>query len=166
VFLTGRTEPFQERLGSLLMVVGDDPSPRYRVRGAIDQAALAACDLLPGDGRHLITILTGAGKAQRYRLPPLARDQARAYLGSLVEELLSRPHDYLLPCEAVLARKGRRENGGLREAIRALVDGGRFFSSRGGPLRIGPELAPPPDADAMVARRFGPWLDRMEALRD
>jgi exodeoxyribonuclease V gamma subunit len=166
VFLVGRTEPVAERFGSLLMVAGDDPSPRYRVRGAIDQAALAACELLPEDGRHLITILAGSGKPHRFRLGPASPASARAYLGQLAEELLSRAHDYLLPCEAVLGRKGRRENGGLREAIRDLVAGGRFFSSRGGPLRIGPELAPPPDADAMVARRFGPWLDRMEALRD
>jgi hypothetical protein len=165
VVLVGRSEPQAgPRLGSLLLIAGDDPSLRYRVRGAIDRAALAASGLLPPDRRHGMTILAGSGKVQRFRFAPTSSGQARAYLASLVEELLSRAHDYLLPCEAVLARGRRR--GGVREAIRDLVGGGRFFSSRGGPLRIGPHLLPPDDAEAMIERRFGPWLEGLEEVRD
>src|SRR5262249_14325729 len=104
----------------------------------------------------------GAGRAQRFRFAPIAQGEARAYLEALVGELVARPHDYLLPCEAVLARRRR---GMLREAIRDLVEGGRFFSSRGGPLRIGPHIPAPADADEMAARRFGPWLDGLEEIR-
>ena len=165
VVLVGRSEPQAgERFGSLLLVPSDEPSPRYRVRGAIDRAALAAAGILPDDRGHAMTVLSGAGKLHRYRFAPLSGDAARAYLASLVEELFARAHDYLLPCEAVLAR-GRRQSG-VRAAIRDLVAGNRFFSSRGGPLRIGPHLLPPDDAEAMVERRFGPWLEGLEELRD
>jgi exodeoxyribonuclease V gamma subunit len=164
VVLVGRSEPLGgARLGSLLLVAGDDPSPRYRVRGAMDRAALAAAGLLP-DGRHAMSVVAGSGKVTRFGFAPIERDEARAYLAGLVDDLLSRAHDYLLPCEAVLAR-GRKKTS-VREAVRDLVASGRFFSSRGGPLRVGPHLAAPDDADAMIERRFGPWLDGMEELRD
>jgi exodeoxyribonuclease V gamma subunit len=166
VMLVGRTEPLAgPRLGSLLMVASEDPSPRYRVRGAIDRAALAAGGLLPLDGRHAMTILSGAGRAHSFRFAPMTAGEGRAYLVALVQELLARAHDYLLPCEAVLVRS-RRNGGGVREAIRDLVASGRFFSSRGGPLRIGPHFLPPDEAEAMIARRFGPWFDRMEEIRE
>ncbi|HKE18272.1 MAG TPA: exodeoxyribonuclease V subunit gamma, partial [Kofleriaceae bacterium] len=163
VLLVGRSEPIAGALGSLLMVAGDDPSPRYRVRGAIDRAALAAAGLLPGEGRHAMTILAGSGRAHRYRFAPVTEAEARAYLASLVEDLLSRAHDYLLPCEAVLVRRRRAS---VADAVREMVAGGRFFSSRGGPLRIGPHLAAPADADRMIAQRFGPWWDAMEDIRE
>ncbi len=163
VLLVGRSEPCAGPLGSLLLVASDDPSPRYRVRGAVDRAALAASGLLPPDGRHAMTILSGAGRAYRFRFAPTSVDQSRAYLVSLVEELLSRAHDYLLPCEAVLQRKRR---GTLHDAVRELVASGRFFSSRGGPLRLGAHLAPPADPEAIIARRFGPWLAQLEEIRE
>jgi hypothetical protein len=163
VLLVGRSEPHAGPLGSLLLVAGDDPSPRYRVRGAVDRAALAASGLLPPDGRHAMTILSGAGRAYRFRFAPTSVDQSRAYLVSLVEELLSRAHDYLLPCEAVLQRKRR---GTLHDAVRELVASGRFFSSRGGPLRLAAHLAPPADPEAIIARRFGPWLAQLEEIRE
>jgi len=163
VLLVGRTEPIAGPLGSLLLVAGEDPSPRYRVRGAVDRAALAASGLLPPDGRHAMTILSGAGRAYRFRFAPTSIDQARAYLVSLVEDLLSRAHDYLLPCEAVLVRRRR---GTLHDSIRELVASGRFFSSRGGPLRLGAHLAPPADPERIIARRFGPWLAQLEEIRE
>jgi exodeoxyribonuclease V gamma subunit len=166
VVLYGRSEPLAgPTIGSLLLVASEDPSPRYRVRGAIDRAALAASGLfeLMDDGRHAMTILAGSGKATRFRFARIDADEARAYLASLVEELLARAHDYLLPCEAVLVRRRR---AGVHDAVRELVASGRFFSSRGGPLRIGPHLAAPADADRMIARRFGPWLDQLEEIRE
>ncbi len=163
VLLVGRSEPIAGPLGSLLLVAADEPSPRYRVRGAVDRAALAASGLLPPDGRHAMTILSGAGRAYRFRFAPTSIDQARSYLVSLIEELLSRAHDYLLPCEAVLQRRRR---GTLHDAVRELVTSGRFFSSRGGPLRLGAHLAPPADPESMIARRFGPWLSQLEEIRE
>jgi hypothetical protein len=163
VLLVGRSEPIAGPLGSLLMVASDDPSPRYRVRGAIDRAALAAAGFVTGEGRHAMTILAGSGRAHRYRFAPVTAEEARAYLASLVEDLLSRAHDYLLPCEAVLVRRRRAS---VHDAVREMVAGGRFFSSRGGPLRIGPHLAAPADADRMIAQRFGPWFDHMEDIRE
>ncbi|HWM86986.1 MAG TPA: hypothetical protein VNO33_14130, partial [Kofleriaceae bacterium] len=162
VMLVGRSEPLAGPLGSLLLVPNDEPGPRYRVRGAIDRAALAAADLLPGDGRHSMTMVTGTGRLFRYRFAPVGAGEARTYLTSLVEELLARAHDYLLPCEAALGRK----RTSVHEVVRDLVASGRFFSSRGGPLRIGPHFLPPADAEAMIARRFGPWLDGLEEIRE
>jgi hypothetical protein len=164
VLVVGRSEPQAgPELGSLLLVPSEEPGPRYRVRGAIDRAALAASGLA-GGAAHAVTLVAGSGKLTRLRFAPTSASEARSYLAALVEELLGRAHDYLLPCEAVLARGRRRAS--LPDAVRDLVAGGRFFSSRGGPLRVGPHLAAPADAEALIERRFSPWLDRMEELRD
>lgn len=174
VELVGRTGPHAAGVGSLVLVTGDIKE-RHFLRGAVDQIALAAAGL--ADGPAQVTLLSGkgAGKSEQIRLAPLSPEEAGAVLAGLIDDLFSRPHDYLLPCEAAVpvalgrGRGGRRSGdpaADLRDAIVKLRDGDSWFSSRGGPLRVTSQMEPPADAAALVARRFGPWLSRGQGATD
>jgi hypothetical protein len=104
-----------------------------------------------------MTLVTGTGGREEVALPALGGEAARAYLASLVEEMFAAPHDYLLPCEAALPHALGTAKANVAVLVDRLVDKKEFFSSRGGPLRLPRHAAAPPDAEAMIARRFAPW---------
>jgi exodeoxyribonuclease V gamma subunit len=90
---------------------------------------------------------------------PLSRESARAYLGTLLADLLSGVHAYLLPCDAVF-QQAQKPGTTLVEHIEKLreKEGG---SSRFGPVPNPERFAPPDEAtaQAMVKRRFGPFFE-------
>lgn len=158
VLLTGRTQPVAEdpAVGSIVLVTGKDWSPRHWLRGAIDAVALAAAG---EEARgHAMTIATGTGGLERVAFAPQDGAAARGYLAELVAELFAAPHDYLLPCEAALPQALGTARGPLADEVARLLDRkDGFFSSKGGPLRLPRHIAPPPDAEAIIARRFRLW---------
>ncbi len=90
----------------------------------------------------------------------LDRDHARGWLTGVLEDLLSGPHDYLFPCEAVF-QQALKPDSTFVEQIEKLREKDTFYSSKFGPVP-NPEQFPAPDeerARTMAARRFGPILD-------
>jgi exodeoxyribonuclease V gamma subunit len=165
VELHGRTEVVGEHsVGSLVLIHRDKPSarnllPKYMLRGFVDQLALSAAGMA-GEREHLATVLTACDQTARYRLEPWTRDEARAYLGVLVADLLGSSHEYLLPCEAVFEHLDRPERSlfGIVEQLKAR---GMGFSSLFGPVTQLDSLQAPFDADALIERRFGPLFSRL-----
>jgi exodeoxyribonuclease V gamma subunit len=108
-------------------------------------------------------VLAPTVSPKRYSFGAWSRADATSYLGLLLSDLLSRSHDYLLPCEAVFERRDNPER-----ALAAIVERRRSsreeLSSRYGPVSPLDELSAPDaaEADAMIARRFAPLFARME----
>jgi len=139
---------------------------RYGLRGFFDHAALSV--LGESDGGHSsVQLYADRDRPVRLRYAPFEPDEARAWLRDLVRDLLGGTHAYFFPIEAVL-----RLEGGLRDAdgsalvtsieeVREHYGGGQ---SRWGPVRDATTRAAPTPgiAEAIVARRFAPWLSRLE----
>jgi hypothetical protein len=113
------------------------------------------------DGReHRTTVVTAGERTERVQLAPWSRDEARAYLGTLVGDLLGSSHEYLLPCEAVFDHLNKPEKHiyGLVEQLKSKRQG---MSSLYGPITELEHLHAPYDADAIIERRFGPLIARI-----
>ncbi len=146
---------------------------RYILRGAITLAALTAVGAA-GSGEQQILILFADGKndpgALRVSLKPLSPEQARSWLAALAADLLTGPHAYLLPCNAVFEEYWERGakspvNGtSLSLMIKRMAANERsYFPSLWGPVPS-PRLYEPPPAAAvkeMVERRFEPLFQRI-----
>jgi exodeoxyribonuclease V gamma subunit len=103
------------------------------------------------------------------RFAAIAPAEARAYLTSLAAELVGEVHAYFLPCEGVFYWKRHRDKGeeiGVRTSVLILRDDGwTTFASDWGPVPDSREY-PVPDAaraEALVARRFGPYFQAIAA---
>jgi hypothetical protein len=93
----------------------------------------------------------------------LSRDEAAGWLREMVRDLLSGPHAYFLPCEAVLVH----EAGDADVSLAArLADAQSKLRDSDGPLALRSAYGPVPHPDeyplpedaaarAMVERRFG-----------
>ncbi|HTM22439.1 MAG TPA: hypothetical protein VL172_18085, partial [Kofleriaceae bacterium] len=162
VELVGTTEPMNQAAGSLTLIAGS-VHDRHRLRGFFDHLLVAAAGDAP-PGRAVL--VPGHGGCKRLRLRPLDAAEARGYLAALATDLLGERHAYLLPCEAVFGHLGDRERSPSAEA-RKLVRGGRWFSSRGGPVDRIEEIEPLPDdqARAVIERRFGLFARTVEVER-
>ncbi len=79
---------------------------RLLLRGLVDHLVLSAAGALPEEIRVARLIYAdGAGNAGYFglELAPVSAGDARQWLTHLAGDLLSGPHDYLLPCEAVFS---------------------------------------------------------------
>jgi len=77
---------------------------RLLLRGLIDHLALSAAGVIQFEKRAVrIIYADGVGVAGYLglKLAPIAAEEARHWLAALAGDLLSGPHAYLLPCEAV-----------------------------------------------------------------
>ncbi|HUH00608.1 MAG TPA: exodeoxyribonuclease V subunit gamma, partial [Kofleriaceae bacterium] len=161
VELYGASEIVAGEHTSLTVAAGKHAHKKYRLRGFIDHVVLAAAGI--SEAPHRIVTVTGSGQLDRVSLGAWSREDARAYLTELLGELLGAPHEYLLPCEAVLERKGEQTAGDRTRALLSPSNKGGF-SSRYGPVRRIEHLRIPDDAeaDAMIGRRFQAYFDRVE----
>jgi exodeoxyribonuclease V gamma subunit len=133
------------------------------LRGFIDHLALTASGLR-ADADHAITVVAGSGETDHHSLAAWSRDAAQEFLGTLLTDMLTASHDYLLPCEAVFEW---RDEPSLE--IASIVDRLREnthsdLSSRYGPVsRLEDFEAPAPAAaSAMIARRFGKFFESLD----
>jgi exodeoxyribonuclease V gamma subunit len=139
VELYGRTEPLIDGSCSLLALAKDDPPSapaveRQALRLFLDGVVLSALGRLEGDTHRALVLFASQKRFIRtYRR--FSEADARAYLAGVLSDLLSGPHAYQLPCEAVFAAEGS-----------------------GAPI----ELAGA-DVSAIVERRFGPYFARRVA---
>ena len=77
---------------------------RLLLRGLIDHLTLSAAGALQFENRAIRVIYSGGAGEAGYlglKLAPIAAEEARCWLAALAGDLLSGPHAYLLPCEAV-----------------------------------------------------------------
>ncbi|HTR52609.1 MAG TPA: exodeoxyribonuclease V subunit gamma [Kofleriaceae bacterium] len=136
---------------SIVPILGElKTKSRYHLRGALDHVVLAAAGLANTGHSHVV--FDGKGHRIEIEHGAWSRDEARAYLRGLVEELLDMPHGYLLPFEQ-LVRASHGERGARPyDEDRALGYG---------PIERSDGLAPPDDATAIAERRLAPLVTRM-----
>ena len=77
---------------------------RLLLRGLIDHLVLSAAGALKKETRAVRVVYAGGTGEAGYiglKLAPIADEEAGRWLAALAAELLSGPHAYLLPCEAI-----------------------------------------------------------------
>ncbi|HET9450499.1 MAG TPA: hypothetical protein VFO83_06435, partial [Aggregicoccus sp.] len=134
------------------------------LRGYLDHLVLAAAGLRDGgDFRAQVLVAGNKPTAFGVSFKPLSAEAARAQLTALATELLSGVHDYLLPCEAVFLARGKYAKGrSLAECLAETVGDERAsHSSRYGPIRRFDAYPHPPDAEALVERRYGHFFAQL-----
>ena len=155
VRLTGQTELLIKegaRFTSIVALIREyERKSPYHLRGAFDHLVLAAAGLAPAGHAH--KLIDPLGKVIEIEHDPWSAEEARAYLTSIVTELLDAPHGYLLPF-AELAR-----------CLFVTKPQARFFDpTKGlgwGPIERKDGLSVPADAHAMAKRRLAPLVERM-----
>lgn len=164
--LGGVTGPLlRARRGSMIFVHrphdGDsDRQEKLFLRCFFDHLLLAA------SGRpaahHAACVVYANGICREVTFLPIEPADARAYLARLAADLLTGPHTYLLPCEAVFALQ-ERQDARMEDLVEtALKKPG--CSSRYGPIQRLDGFRPPreEDARALIQRRFGPFFARVQ----
>lgn len=131
----------------------------YALRGFLDYVCLVASEGQARD-RHRTLLLYGDDAAQdaSTHFGPLDPERARLWLRTIVADLLTGPHAYFLPSDAVLREPGAwAALSGSR-----LVGHARVVRRQGGNWKFGPipaperyPIPPPDDALEMARRRFG-----------
>lgn len=90
VELTGQTSPELPPRTSLMLLLGAEPGRKNFINAFVEHAASAA---LGHDGvDRRVLVVSGSGKKKSARFHPFTRDDARAWLSMLIEDLLGRPH--------------------------------------------------------------------------
>jgi len=156
IALVGLGQPWIEGPGSLLLTPSSKLGAKHRVRGFFEHLVRSAAGLETGAGYMVFGRRLLAPRA----LHTVDQRTALAHLGALCTELLTRPHDYALPCELALHPK-RDERSDLRLLHRGLTAQKSGTSDAYGPLRRTSRLEVPDDAAEMIERRFA-LLYRME----
>jgi exodeoxyribonuclease V gamma subunit len=138
---------------------------RAQLRAFVDHAVLSATGVVPSSPHDSLSILaTPEGPTRDHvSFEPLTRDEACGWLREMVRDLLSGPHAYFLPCEAVLVHEAASADGPLSERLAEAQnkmhesDGPLALRSAYGPVPHPDEYPLPEDESAreMVARRFG-----------
>lgn len=163
--ISGVTSPLlRARRGSMLFVhrAHDNDEERQEklfLRGFFDHILLAASGR--ASATHAACLVYADGFCREITFLPIEPADARAYLGRLAADLLSGPHTYLLPCEAVFTAQSRadaRVEDAVEQALRK-----PGCSSRLGPLtRIDGFSAPREEAArALIDRRFSLFFARV-----
>jgi hypothetical protein len=180
VSLLGQSEPLARIDGetvALTLVTARsrmEDSERDCLRAWLTHLALAAS--ANGAGRSFISLVLGAnrdGTAQikRTAFAPLAQGDALSLLTGLAGELLAGVHPYFLPCEGVFTWKRRQRKEEAITVPQAIMlvrdDGFSRLSSDHGPVADARRYPVPGerDADAHVARRFGPYFDSIQETK-
>ncbi|MCS6900860.1 MAG: hypothetical protein RMJ98_14865, partial [Myxococcales bacterium] len=129
------------------------------LRGFFDHLLLAA------SGRpaayHAAYLVYANGLCREITFLPIEPADARDYLGRLAADLLTGPHTYLLPCEAVfLARESPEQR--IEDVVEHVLRRPSCSSRYGPILRLEGFRAPcEEDARTMIQRRFGPFFARV-----
>jgi exodeoxyribonuclease V gamma subunit len=160
----GSTEVLTPEGTFLTMVDSSDPGVRYFVRGYISYLVAAAADIKGTDGRPRLVLdptdaLSDPSDADDYirTLPPLSPEQARSILATIVTDLFSRVHDYLMPVAQV---DSHVDGGGAGSFARLVADEVADSWSSGsyeyGPIDDPRAFEAPDDVERLIRRRFGP----------
>ena len=175
VQLVGSTCTIVERRpGSLLLQRSDTSSGASRqgkdhkrwLRAFLDHLVLSATGEAP-EGRAHEALLLRPDEPSFAMFAGIAKSVALQYLSALASDLLSGPHDYLLPFEAVMEVRHKKKGVSYGAAVEDIFD--NEFSERStatyyGPIEDYERLRAPDEADAtsMVARRFGLFFELLQ----
>lgn len=133
-------------------------TPTHELAGFIDHVVRSASDR-PPEGEYAVWTVYGDGQVTRTCFGAFTPADAQAYLTSLVADLRSNTHDYLLPFSAIHRAASRADASDEGwEPILAAVSPARF-----GPL-AGIETAPPEPQQAqdILTRRFDAFYRRRQ----
>ncbi len=180
--ISGRTSPMGAGGGATLALFKrtdekkKDPwaradRARASLRAFVHHAILAASGVAEGRAHTSVIVVATPGEpvTERVRFAPLSRDEAVVWLRGVARDLLSGPHAYFLPCEAVFVHAEEKPEGPLAPWLAAARD---RLADSDGPLALrsaygpvprpnDPARYPTPDEDAaraMVARRLGAFF--------
>jgi exodeoxyribonuclease V gamma subunit len=166
--IVGMTQLFLEDPTATLVPLTGKAKPKHVLRGFLDHVLLSAAGRSSGS-EHSVCLLKADDKPEpdSFVFSGFTQDEARNYLETLVEDMLSRVHSYLLPCEAFLKIvKGRRvelDEKKLPRNLESLRENVEHTSSQYGPIK-NPELCyePPPEDEALkiIHRRFTSLFDK------
>jgi exonuclease V gamma subunit len=156
VRLVGQTEilvKVGDRYRSIIPILSTaEKRSRHHLRGALDHVVLAAAGLAPKGHAHILLDKHGGTRIVEH--VPWSQDEAREYLAALVQELLDRPHGYLLPFDHLVDALAGKPPGRIHgDALSKLLGFGPIDRIDG--------LVGPPDAKDIGKRRLGPLASRM-----
>jgi exodeoxyribonuclease V gamma subunit len=145
---------------------------RAALRAFVDHAILSASGVSGGRSFASVSVVASGEErvTDRVRFEALSRDEATIWLRNVVRDLLSGPHAYFLPCEAVFVHRQRDPDASMartfEEAREKLgeSDGPPALRSAYGPVPR-PYKYPVPDElriREMIARRFNLFFDKRE----
>ena len=168
--------------GSLILGASSNgDEDRDALRPFIEHLMLAAAGAPPAPSRHLIVRpRSGAAGASATELlfAPIEAGAALAYLTARFTELFARPHDYLLPCEAVFrawqdrdkTRDGEGPARSLRDRVIETRDDPYYRASSS--TKFGPVPQPfdyPPlpadEGERLAEERFGLFFALRQFVR-
>ncbi len=146
---------------------------RAALRAFVDHAVLSASGVSEDRPFASVSVVASGDErvTDRVRFRALSRDEATIWLRGIVRDLLSGPHAYFLPCEAVFVHRKRDPNAAVTLAIEEArlelgdSDGPLALRSAYGPVPR-PHKYPAPEeslAREMITRRFKLFFDKREA---
>jgi len=166
VELFGRTEIVSPELpASMTLVVRDTVKDKDFLAGFLDAVILS---MLPGHHdpavyhAHIITTKINGDSSKCCRtFRGIDEACARKFLTNLLADLLSGPHAYLLPCEAVFKYLGEKKTSIESSVERMKEDDRESCSSRYGPVPNFEQYDPLDEDKAreIIERRFGLFRD-------
>jgi exodeoxyribonuclease V gamma subunit len=169
----GRTAPFALNLayGATLKVARAIKDRRtdawflkHLMRAFVDVAVLAAAGQPVPHGS--LVVIEADRVEQHHRVATLTAPggvAAREWLTHLLHDLLNGPHAYFLPCEAVFAlQAGDTAIPAVLDDLRA--DG--VHSSAYGPVPHAEQYPTPPNAEELMARRWGLFLESVAMVTE
>jgi hypothetical protein len=149
---------------------------RLMLRAFVDHAVFCASGMADGRSHSsLLVIATPQGaSAEGAQFDPMSSGEALSWLRGLTRELLSGPHAYFFPSEAVLLWQSKTPGGPIvpwLEAAREMLldgdsDGPLALRSAYGPVPRPHEYPIPEESAArsMIARRFEMLFEKRRAL--
>ncbi len=151
-----------EVLGTVDLVTNDAlvyfhtnaPKEKHLIRGYVESLAMTAAGF---PQRRIIVI--GKEKILERTFPSLSVDAAKTRLDRLVCDLLSRDHNYLMPCEAIF-EKHKKPDVRFVDLVGKLVSTGRG-SCFWGPIRNIASLSPPEEdlSKKFMTERFEDFFE-------
>ncbi len=163
VEIHGQTQALlRETPGSVTLTMGSPRGSRTRLfelRGFVDQVMLSASGR-SAEVPFRSVVAFGEDTPWVTEFAPFSRAEAQAYLQSLLADLLSETHAYLLPFGTVLQLEKAGREGRLGPAqLQRILANARHDDY--GPL-LDPKVDPPPveDIDRILKTRFGPYFEK------
>lgn len=164
VEIHGKTQPIlRAPAGSIALTMRPPyhgrPARLLELRGFVDQVVLSAAGRA-ADVPFVAAVAFGEDDLRRTELAPFSRAEATDYLRTLVQDLLSHAHAYLLPFTTVLEIEKVSREGRLGTArLQRILANARHDEL--GPL-VDPQVDAPErsEIDRILERRFAPYFRR------
>jgi exodeoxyribonuclease V gamma subunit len=144
------------------------------LRGFFTHLGLAACGKIAADQPFDVVVVPGkslkrARKLSKYqkRFAPISQQDAIDYLEAITADFLSGVHAYLMPIEAVFEYFDADNETPFSELVEMQISNRwKTCSSEYGPVREPGRFAAPPQAAAIIERRYSAFFSRLEREAD